>query len=766
MTVAHSLVRKHPLQRLPSPSRGFSALVHLLGLSSFIWSFKYMHENPNRANEAYGWHFQYLTVIGLSLSTVTFAVGLLADVTLSSRLFLLKNLLSICSVPMEVLISHRTDAFHCSFSHLADISFHAVPSIVLLIDLLLLSPPWTITVLPALALSSSIAFGYWFWIELCFAHNGWYPYPIFEQVPFEGRVGLFVLSAVVMALSTATLKALYGRVNGYGTPAPAQSRPGAIKQNDSPLSHTTESTVLHAEAADPSNRITKAEARTFTKRFAHIFRTEFGIGRNGRGQDAVLCISSNQVLLPTVYYGIIAAGGVFAAASTALTAMELVRQIRQSKSRVLVTCAENHAKTLQAAQQCAIPASRILVLESMSHKRALRSAAHPAQNHLDRAAELDWERLTDQPTLESTLICLLYSSGTTGPPKGVMLTHMNLVSEAVLAQRVLRDSRAGRPGLTVPYCTVGHLPTAHIAGVLGYFVTPAVAGGAVYWMPRFDIDRFIEYCRAYRVTYLATAPPVYLAIAESARVTDHFRTLVRAESGAAPLSIEVQRRAEKKLGCAISQRWGLTETTGSVTTMPWGVEDRTGSISPLLPNVRLRIVDGEGRDVPQGAEGELIVKGPMVTPGYFENAEATAAAFTEDGWFRTGDIGLWRDGKIYMVDRKKELIKYKGLQVSPVEVEAFLLTHEAVADVAVIGVADPAAPGNELPRAYVVCEDGRQVTEDELKEYVKANMARHKQLRGGVVFVKEIPKSTSGKILRRQLRDQAKAEAEAVRARL
>ncbi|CAK43758.1 uncharacterized protein An01g06380 [Aspergillus niger] len=257
-----SLQRKHPLQRLSSPSRGFSALVHvstypcrslvpwadvsfphgsLLVLpasssrsSSTLSSataraprcsarpltnpFSSMHENPNRANEAYGWHFQYLTVIGLTLATLTFTAGLLADMTLSARLFLAKNLLSVCSAPMEVLIS---------------ILYWGLR----LIDKRLVVPDWVIlpmhAVLPALALSSTIAFGYWFWIERCFQFNGWYPYPVFDAVGFEGRVGLFALSAVVMALSTGTLKWLYGRVNGYGTSAKAQSRPGAIKSNGS-----------------------------------------------------------------------------------------------------------------------------------------------------------------------------------------------------------------------------------------------------------------------------------------------------------------------------------------------------------------------------------------------------------------------------------------------------------------------------------------------------------------------------------------------------
>ncbi|KAH1494180.1 hypothetical protein KXV92_006691 [Aspergillus fumigatus] len=225
--MAVAVVAKHPVQRMSSPSRGFSALVHLFGLASFIGSFKFMHENPNRANEAYGWHFQYLTVIGLALSTLTFAVALLADLTLSARLFLVKNLLSICSAPMEVLISVLYWGLRMIDERLvvpdwAYIPMHAGKS-----------SGWSLLqiIVPALGLSSAIALGYWVWIERCYKYNGWYPYPIFEQVPFEGRVGLFVMSAVVMALSTATLKWLYGRVNGFGTASKPKVRPGALKQN-------------------------------------------------------------------------------------------------------------------------------------------------------------------------------------------------------------------------------------------------------------------------------------------------------------------------------------------------------------------------------------------------------------------------------------------------------------------------------------------------------------------------------------------------------
>ncbi|KAJ5924280.1 hypothetical protein N7466_008467 [Penicillium verhagenii] len=214
------LFHQHPLQRLSSPSRGLSALVH-----------------------AYGWHFQYLTVIGLALSTLTFAVALLADITLSRRLFLVKNLLSICSAPMEVLISILYWGLRVIDERLvvpdwaviplhADIGFHAIPALVMVVDLLFLSPPWTITALPSLGLSATIAFAYWFWVEQCFLYNGWYPYPIFEQLSTVGRVGLFSLSAAVMAFSTVTIQWLYGRVNGFGTGIPAQSRPGDIKRKE------------------------------------------------------------------------------------------------------------------------------------------------------------------------------------------------------------------------------------------------------------------------------------------------------------------------------------------------------------------------------------------------------------------------------------------------------------------------------------------------------------------------------------------------------
>ncbi|MCJ1234119.1 hypothetical protein MMC14_002077 [Varicellaria rhodocarpa] len=240
----NALSTRHPLQRLNSPSRGISSIVHALGLSSFAASFKYLVDWPNPINDSYGWHFQYLTIIGLSLATITFTFASLADITLSTRLFKIKNALSVFSAPLEVLISLLYWGIRLIDKTLvmpdwvvldpwADFGFHAVPAIMLTIDLLFFSPPWTISALPAMGVSAVLAFSYWVWVEVCYAQNGWYPYPLFEVLTPVWRAVLFTGSAVTMTASTVVLKGVYRRVNGYGVgeePIPGKVRLGAGKE--------------------------------------------------------------------------------------------------------------------------------------------------------------------------------------------------------------------------------------------------------------------------------------------------------------------------------------------------------------------------------------------------------------------------------------------------------------------------------------------------------------------------------------------------------
>lgn len=230
-------------------------------------------------------------------------------------------------------------------------------------------------------------------------------------------------------------------------------------------------------------------------------------------------------------------------------------------------------------------------------------------------------------------------------------------------------------------------------------------------------------------------------------------------NGAAPMGLELAKEVNKRLGkgkTRISQFWGTTETTGSITGSDWEAVDETFSVGGIFPNVRLRILDENDKDVEEGQPGEVLVNGPIVCQGYHNRPEANRDSFL-DGFYRTGDIGIFKNGLMYIVDRKKELIKYKGLQVAPAELEDLLVSHPKIADAAVIGVEDK-SQATEVPRAYVVAQQGSGLGEQEVVDFVKENLASHKQLRGGVVFIDEVPKSPSGKILRKDLRVRAARE--------
>ncbi|KAF2460313.1 4-coumarate-CoA ligase [Lineolata rhizophorae] len=525
---------------------------------------------------------------------------------------------------------------------------------------------------------------------------------------------------------------------------------------DHELCDAKELSVIHAEAADPSYSITKAQARKLTKQVAHSLRTHFGIGANGAGKDVVVTISSGQYLLPTAFYGIVAAGGVFSAASGSFTAAELARQIKDGDSNVVICCQYTKDVAIAAAKECGLGLDRVLVLRSYP-KMSLRSVEGDLE--MFGQGELDWERITDPQELKDRLICLLYSSGTTGIPKGVLISNQNLVAETVLPHALWREANAkleAEGQSPFESRTLGHLPTAHIAGLQTSFINAFYEGGTVFWVPKFSFPEFLKYHKQYRLTIIVTVPPIYLLIAKMPDVTDQFDSVRLAISGAAPLSKELQYAASMRLGKGktfISQAWGLSETTGSVTLLAHDKKDLTGSVSPLMPNMQMKVVDDDDNEVEEGERGEIVVKGPLICNGYHNNEKATKEVL-RDGWLYTGDIGMLRDGLIYVVDRKKELIKYKGLQVAPAELEGLLLSHELIKDAAVIGID---TEETEVPRAYVVA-DKEKVSEEDIKAFVKNNAASHKQLRGGVVYIPAVPKSASGKILRKDLREMARRE--------
>lgn len=523
---------------------------------------------------------------------------------------------------------------------------------------------------------------------------------------------------------------------------------------------SVEETVIHADAANPENKFTKASLREQSQKIAHGLRHKYGIGANGPNKDVITVMSYGQVMVPAMFYGTIMAGGVYSAASPSSTVSELARQITTGNSNLVVCNMELRDVAIAAARQCKIPLARVLLLES-TPSWTLRSIGTNANVISEKL--LPWERITDAKLLEDSLAVILWSSGTTGLPKGVMLSYLNLVAEAyitALAGRewAAKEIEAGRP--LGEYRTLAHLPISHIAGVFGYLLAPMYSGGTVFWMRKYEWHAMINYVRDLKITAFYTVPSIYLRIAKSPDITDHFKTVVNATTGAAPMDADLQQSANARLGDGahtfIGQTWGLSETTGAVTMMPRGYSDTTGSISPILPSVELRMVDDNYNDVEPGQQGEMLLRSPLVTKGYYNNPQATKEAF-HDGWFCTGDIGVMRDGKFYIVDRKKELLKYKGLQVAPAEIENLLFTHPKIKEAAVVGVQFPEDPGSDCPRAYVVA-DPKEVSEEEIKEFVKSKLAPYKQLRGGVKFVQELPKNAVGKFLRRELRDRAKVE--------
>ncbi|MGH2391590.1 MAG: AMP-binding protein, partial [Chloroflexota bacterium] len=350
------------------------------------------------------------------------------------------------------------------------------------------------------------------------------------------------------------------------------------------------------------------------------------------------------------------------------------------------------------------------------------------------------------------LAILPYSSGTTGLPKGVMLTHYNLVANVL-------QTAATEPDLSEDSRLLAVLPFYHIYGQVVVLYMGLHLGATIITMPRFDLETFLQVIQNYKIDHANLVPPIILALAKHPLVSQYDLSSLRTVfSGAAPLGDEVAGACAVRLDCVVKQGYGLTETSPVTHVMP-KLEGpmNTGSIGVCIPLTECRVVDpATGNDVGPNERGEVWVRGPQVMRGYLNQPEATAAMLDDAGWLRTGDIGYADQGGLfYIVDRLKELIKYKGLQIAPAELEAILLTHPAVADAAVIPYPDEEV--GEVPKAFVVLKG--EAAAEELQAYVAARVAPYKKIRR-LEFRQAIPKSASGKILRRLLIEEARAGAE------
>ncbi|KAJ3392842.1 hypothetical protein HDU84_003326 [Entophlyctis sp. JEL0112] len=471
-----------------------------------------------------------------------------------------------------------------------------------------------------------------------------------------------------------------------------------------------------------------------------------------RKWDVVAIFSPNHIQFPIAVHAIVKSGGTVTLANPTYTVSELTHQLKDSGAKFLFTHPSVLRTALAAAQNVGIPESNIILFNEPR-------GAYPGPARRT-VAQVSEENTTPAPDVKFTAeeICkrpayLCYSSGTTGLPKGVETTQFNIVSNILQFEYYQKKTRE----VYSEDVFTGVLPMFHIFGLTLSIHICLQQGCTVIVFPKFELELYLKSLEKYRVTFSHVVPPILLLLANSPSVENYkFPKLRGFVSGAAPLAPEISEAIYKRLGVPVSQGYGLTETSPVTHLLPFSMARKhPTSAGRLFPNVQARLVDPDtGLDVTSGnKQGELWVRGPNIMKGYHNNPKATAEAIDKDGWFHTGDIAtVSDDGLFFIVDRLKELIKYKGFQVPPAELEAHLLEHPAIADAAVIGRADKSA--GEVPRAFVVLKPKVKCSEAEIIEFMDKKVAPHKRLRGGVAFVSEIPKSASGKILRRILRTQ------------
>jgi acyl-CoA synthetase (AMP-forming)/AMP-acid ligase II len=455
-----------------------------------------------------------------------------------------------------------------------------------------------------------------------------------------------------------------------------------------------------------------------------------GIGRG----DAVCIYMPNLPEYAVVFHGVCRAGAINTTANPLYTAAELNHQLHDSGAKLVVTV----PPFLDVAREAiaGTDVGEILLVGAEGDESGatdiselLGSGAEPPAVEIDPASDL---------------AVLPYSSGTTGLPKGVMLTHRNLVANILQTEATI----SMQPNDVL----IGVLPFFHIYGMTVIMNMGLRSGNPIVSMPRFDLAEFLGLIEEHRVTCAYVVPPIALALAKHPAIDEaDLSSLRMVLSGAAPLGPELAQQVSERLGIPVTQGYGMTELSPVSHVCPLE-RIKPGSIGPGVPGTESRIVEPEtGDDATPGDRGELWVRGPQVMVGYLNNDEATAETITGEGWLKTGDIAVVdEDGYFSIVDRLKELIKYKGFQVPPAELEAILIAHPAVADCAVIGV--PEEEAGELPKGFVVIAEGAEVSDEELLDHVAAQVSPQKKLRL-IERIAAIPKSASGKILRRELRD-------------
>ncbi|THV49321.1 hypothetical protein BGAL_0201g00210 [Botrytis galanthina] len=484
--------------------------------------------------------------------------------------------------------------------------------------------------------------------------------------------------------------------------------------------------------------------------------------------DVLALFSENNIDTPITMWGTHYVGGIVSPANPVYTKRELTHHLKDCGAKIIVTTGELVGRVRECVNDIAKETGwciEILVQggEVPEGERGIRDIFMGDEGRDEKRVNVDPEK---------DLAYLVYSSGTTGLPKGVMLTHRNVVANLMqVASREGKLMRWDRDRI------LSVLPFFHAYGLQCLVHLPCYLGIPTIVMKSFSLPTFLSLIQEFKITYTYVAPPIVLHLAKSPVVEEYdISSLGNIVAGAAPLSRELIHMVKARLGVGVRQAYGLSETS-PVTHIQLEYDDGLGSVGPPLANQIVKFMSPSNAEVPVGQEGEIWISGPNVFLGYHNNPDATSAALVASSsslkskyqFFKTGDIGFQdKHGNMYITDRVKELIKYKGYQVAPAELEGVLVEHEWVEDCCVVGVFDKERE-TEVPVGFLVGkvsvrkEDRKLYGEKEgmeVEKWLAGKVADYKRLRGGVRWVESIPKSASGKILRRVFKDQIKKEGE------